>query len=247
MVLGTSVPETIVLPTEDYRPNLYPYNAAEKQIVHEQAVFDGFYCSLPYSPGDIAKWTFAWDNVNEKVNIFVDGVYNIETDIPFIVYGFEVVHGYDKGVLYWEDDTTFYIKNYNLLLSTPKQPLYDALNALEEAPIIKIDDTILGFENPPVTESDRTLVPMRFLFEQLGAEVEWDAETETATATNINRAVTFAINDTTATVNGSAATMDVPARLIGDKTYVPLRFLSEELGYTVKWDEDTRMATVITK
>lgn len=40
--------------------------------------------------------------------------------------------------------------------------------------------------------------------------------------------------------------MDVPARLIGDKTMVPLRFLSEELGYAVEWNEEIRMATVIT-
>lgn len=44
-----------------------------------------------------------------------------------------------------------------------------------------------------------------------------------------------------------AATMDVPARLVGDKTMMPLRFLSEELGYTVEWDEETRMATIRTE
>ena len=189
---------------------------------------------------------FGWDDANEKTKIFVDGIYGVETDISFKVLGADTIHGYDKGVVYWEDEDTFYIKNYNLLLSTPKQPLYEALDALEEAPVVKVNDTILGFETPPVTESDRTLVPMRFLFEQLGAEVTWDEATETATAVKANTTINFSIDNTTATVNGAETVMDVPARLVGDKTMVPLRFLSEEMGYTVEWDEETRMATITT-
>lgn len=52
------------------------------------------------------------------------------------------------------------------------------------------------------------------------------------------------IDNTTATVNGAEATMDVPARLVNDKTMVPLRFLSENLGYTVTWDEETNTASI---
>ena len=134
---------------------------------------------------------------------------------------------------------------------------------------VRLNDKILGFDQPPVMESDRTLVPMRFLFEQMGAEVTWDDATQSATAT-INasalgaeaksatgqailtdgaepeKSVTFAIDNTTATVNGAATTMDVPARLINDQTFVPLRFLSENLGYTVDWDETANTAIITT-
>lgn len=130
-------------------------------------------------------------------------------------------------------------------LRTPKQPVYDELERLKSAPYVCVNDTVLGFTQPPITESDRTLVPMRFLFEQLGAEVDWDNDTQTAIAQKANTTINFSIDNTTATVNGEQVTMDVPARLVGDKTMVPLRFLSEELGYTVEWDEGTRMATVI--
>ena len=105
---------------------------------------------------------------------------------------------------------------------------------------------------------------MRFLFEQMGAEVTWDEATQAATATintsalgaegasatgratlsnsdisfpnlaKTEKSVTFSVDNTTATVNGTIATMDVPARLINDQTFVPLRFLSENLGYTVR-------------
>ena len=82
---------------------------------------------------------------------------------------------------------------------------------------------------------------MRFLFEQMGAAVTWDDATQTATAAILagadgeqERSVTFGIDNTTATVNGS-------------KTMVPLRFLSENLGFDVQWDEATRTAIVTTE
>ncbi len=126
---------------------------------------------------------------------------------------------------------------------------------------VRLNDKILGFAQPPVMENDRTLVPMRFLFEQMGADVNWNDSTQTATATinsarggggernragEIQNSVTFAIDNTTAAVNGKEATMDVPARLINDQTFVPLRFLSENLGYNVEWDESANTAIITT-
>ena len=123
---------------------------------------------------------------------------------------------------------------------------------------VQVKDEILGFDTPPVTEADRTLVPMRFLFEKLGADVTWDEATQTATATiepDIDdqfqtfgtaqaKSVSVSIDNTTAVVNGQARAMDVPARMVNDRTLVPLRFLSENLGYTVTWDEATNTAIV---
>ena len=64
---------------------------------------------------------------------------------------------------------------------------------------------------------------------------------------NIKNNINNHIDDTNATVNGEAATMDVPARLINDQTFVPLRFLSENLGYDVQWDESTNTAIITTE
>ena len=72
----------------------------------------------------------------------------------------------------------------------------------------------------------------------------WDPETLGATAEVNGQTVTFFIDQLTAWTGGEPAEMDVPARLIQDKTMVPLRFLSESLGYTVTWDEETRTASV---
>ena len=57
------------------------------------------------------------------------------------------------------------------------------ISDLTGKPLVQLNDKILGFSQPPVMENDRTLVPMRFLFEQMGADVNWNEETQTATAT----------------------------------------------------------------
>lgn len=118
------------------------------------------------------------------------------------------------------------------------------LDAMENAPYVVYDNKILAFEQPPVIQDDRTLIPIRFLFEQMGATVDWDSETRTAAISQNDRTITFSIDNTIATVNGQPAQMDVPARLINEKTMVPLRFLSENLGYTVDWDGENRIITI---
>ena len=113
-----------------------------------------------------------------------------------------------------------------------------------DTPYIEFNGNILGFDVPPIIEDGSTLVPMRFLFEQMGADVEWDSETQTATATVDNKAVTFSIDNVNARINNKPAKMDVPARLVNGKTMVPLRFLSENMGYDVDWDADSRTAII---
>ena len=130
---------------------------------------------------------------------------------------------------------------------TPAQPIYDELNRLKNAPYISLNGTVLAFEEAPVIEDDRTFVPMRFLFEQMGAEVGWDEATETATVAKNGETISFQINSVSAKVNSNTKLMDVPAKLINDKTMVPLRFLSENLGYNVAWDEATKMVTITTE
>lgn len=243
MPLGTTEIKENLPP--DLKPDIFPYNSFNKSIKWEN-VNSNADRPVFQASGHIAKWTFDYDIVSKQCVIFVNGIYRINTDIPFRVYGFaDRTGGYSyNNVLYWEDETYFYIKNYNLLLKTPKKPLYASLDALENLPVVKLNDTILAFEEPPVMENDRILVPMRFLFEQMGAEVSWDNDTQTATVSQNNRNILFTINRATAQINDRLATMEVPAQLINNKTYVPLRFLSENLSYKVEWDEEQNMAVI---
>jgi hypothetical protein len=94
--------------------------------------------------------------------------------------------------------------------------------------------------------NDRTIVPLRAIFERLGATVEWDEATQTVTATKGTTVIKLTIGETEATVNGKVTTLAVPAVKINSRTFVPLRFVSEALGAEVGWDGDNVTAVIKT-
>ncbi len=167
----------------------------------------------------------------------LDGVYFIEILYPDYDGALRDCHWWKDKLIFRTSDKIFEydISEIRNILNQ-KCPI--------DTPYIKLNNSILGFETPPVIEDGSTLVPIRFLFEQMGAQVDWEQATRTATISQNNTTVSFTIDDPTAFVNGAPATMTVPARLINGKTMVPLRFLSENLGYTVDWNEGSRTAII---
>lgn len=109
-----------------------------------------------------------------------------------------------------------------------------------------IDGSALQTDVPPTLLNGRTLVPLRAIFEALDADVDWDGATRTATAEKAGTTVQVSIDDTTAYVNGQAQTLDVPAQLIGGRTMVPARFVSESLDARVLWDGTAQSVYIIT-
>lgn len=107
-----------------------------------------------------------------------------------------------------------------------------------------VDTSKVETDTPPTVIDGRTLVPVRAIFEALGATVEWDQATKTATGTRGETTVVIQIDNTTAYVNGEAKILDVPAQLINDRTMVPARFISEALGCDVTWYQDSQTAAV---
>ena len=97
----------------------------------------------------------------------------------------------------------------------------------------------------PIIVKDRTMLPARFVAENLGAKVEWNAEKRQATITGNGVTIVLTIDSTTATVNGKAVTLDSPAFIQNDRTYTPVRFIAEALGAQVEWNETTRQAVII--
>lgn len=101
----------------------------------------------------------------------------------------------------------------------------------------------LQFDVPPIIEDDRTLVPLRVIFEALGAGVEWDGTTQTVKAERHGTIIMLVIGGG-AHINDQSVELDVPAKIVNDRTLVPLRFVSEAMGCRVDWDGATRTVNI---
>lgn len=110
-----------------------------------------------------------------------------------------------------------------------------------------VDGEKLELDVPPQVVEQRTLVPLRAIFEKLGATVEWDQATQTATATKGTDMVQITIDSTTAYVNDQAETLDVPAMAIDGRTLVPVRFVSEALQADVQWVQESQTVQITTQ
>ncbi len=112
---------------------------------------------------------------------------------------------------------------------------------------VNLDGAPLALSAAPVMEADRTLVPLRDIFEALGAEVTWDGETQTVTATRGSDSVSLSIDSNVLYKNGTPVTLDVPARLVRSKTMVPTRAVAESFGAQVGWEEATHTVLISTQ
>ncbi|GMK39034.1 hypothetical protein PCCS19_20880 [Paenibacillus sp. CCS19] len=111
---------------------------------------------------------------------------------------------------------------------------------------VVIDGTKQTYHQPPVIQSGSTLVPLRGIFESLGAKVIWNVHTETVTATKGSTEIILKVGSDTAYVNGKTVKLPAPSTKINGFTMVPLRFVSEAFGGTVKWDNATQTAYIET-
>lgn len=90
-----------------------------------------------------------------------------------------------------------------------------------------------------IDSNGRTLVPVRFVAESLGAKVGWESKTQTVPITRGDQSIVLTIDQNVVQVNGKAVTLDTQAILSGGRTFVPLRFVSEVLAAKVDWDSPT--------
>ena len=97
----------------------------------------------------------------------------------------------------------------------------------------------------PIIVNDRTMLPIRFVAEKLGATVGWEEETRTVTVTLGEVAVSLVVGESVAKVNGEEQALDSPSFIQNDRTYLPVRFIMESLKLNVDWDESTRQVTII--
>jgi Copper amine oxidase N-terminal domain/Bacterial Ig domain len=100
----------------------------------------------------------------------------------------------------------------------------------------------LNLSPGPIERAGRIFVPLRGIFERLGATVVY--QTGTINATKGATTVSLHIGSTQATVNGQPQILDVAPFIVGATTYVPLRFVSQSLGASVDWNPQTQVVAI---
>jgi len=110
-------------------------------------------------------------------------------------------------------------------------------------------DNVIFPDAEPLIQDDRTLVPARAIMERAKLEVSFDSASRIVSAKKDGFSITMPIDGTKAmiTENGESRTveLDVPARIIADRTYVPVRFIAESLGTKVNWNPNYREVVII--
>lgn len=126
-----------------------------------------------------------------------------------------------------------------------------AVMAEQDSPVaVSINGEAVDFSKydnaVPFIENDMTLIPIRAIAESLGLEVSWDDAAQTVGIADRNgqSEITLTINSDIAVVNQKNIPLDIPAQIVNDRTFVPLRFVSENMGASVRWDEAARLITI---
>ena len=134
-------------------------------------------------------------------------------------------------------------KMYEFAETLPKPDFYNVEEKQEEQKpkpdkiTVYINGEEVKFDQNPIIKENRTLVPVRAIFEALGAEVEWNEESRTVTAVKDETVITMKINEENMYKNGEKVVLDAAPEIVNSRTLVPVRAIAESFGNEVSWNE----------
>jgi hypothetical protein len=108
--------------------------------------------------------------------------------------------------------------------------------------IATVEGRNVSLDTAPFIKNDRTMVPLRFVSESMGSKVDWKADTREVIIDNGK--IKLQIDNINATVEGKMVRLDTAPFIVNGRTVVPLRFVSESLGYTVEWNSVDRSIVI---
>ncbi len=114
----------------------------------------------------------------------------------------------------------------------------------KNTPKVRINNEYLSFDTIPLIKEERVLVPVRFIFEKLGMRVMFDGEKGRIIAVGKNVMMEFILGSDIAFVNGIPISLDAPVEIIDGRTFVPLRFISENCGLNAVWEDSVNTAVI---
>ena len=204
--------------------------------------------------GDLMK---TGDNIHLQLAFKGDVVQLTVTDLE----SGELIWKYAERVELWEKGT-FGFRTYgkirdnldninrvaydNLVISTFKDPNEKTEVKLTIGQNVGyVNGTVKALDASPIIRESRTMLPVRFVAEAFGAKVGWDGATSTATVKTETVEIKITIGAKEAVVNGKTVPLDAPAFIENSRTYMPVRFIAENLGAEVAWDGATSTATLV--
>ena len=116
-----------------------------------------------------------------------------------------------------------------------------------DSPTMQVNGEIISIDEngtAPIVVDGRTMVPIRAVAEVLGGEVSWDAAARTVTVTKDSDVISLTIDSNLAEVNSQSVERDTTPVIVNERTLLPLRFVSENLGAEVVWNAENRQITI---
>lgn len=205
---------------------------AEKVIVYID--------NLPYE----AKLNSATNEFSLDVSL-EDGVHKIY--ITQVIDGVEGNKNADRFITVKEEKgnpdylQSIYPSYITSMLINDIRPTYDSV--INSVKVTVNGENLISDVRPFVTDG-RTLVPMRAIFEKIGASVVWDDAVKTATAKMGETEIKITQNKKEAYVNGNIYMLDVPATVLDGRFVVPARFIAESFGCTVEWEDSSKTVKI---
>ena len=208
--------KNIILPTSVKEIDEYAFKKAGLEEV-----------VIPYGVTQIGYCAFSY-NSNLKSLYVPDTVKSINSD-----YGFTITDKSDNCIIYCPAGS------YAARHCETHKISYLTDNSVNSPITVYYNGTRISFheygQNPELI-NDRTLVPLRAIFEAMGADVQWDQMTQTVTSARNGVTIKLTIGDNTLYKNGQSIPVDVPAQIINDRTMVPARVIAEAFGADVEWN-----------
>ncbi|WP_018924008.1 copper amine oxidase N-terminal domain-containing protein [Salsuginibacillus kocurii] len=109
---------------------------------------------------------------------------------------------------------------------------------------VAINDETQTYDEPAVVHDGRTLVPMRGIFESLGASVTWDSANHQVAGEKDGREIVLPVGQNSAVINGETVKLDVGSQIINGRTMVPLRVVGDALGVNVNYVPEASLVEI---
>lgn len=211
--------------------------------------------------GVVPLYTYAYfaNQPNVTVNYRIDGNwYHSANQIPYVCN--MDISGLSDGehtltISAFDQEKTYTFYKRGKLLCFGNEPdtsliesgyISDTSAPQNEVITVLLNGEALTFDQPPIILDGRTLVPLRAIFEKLGASVEWDDAAQTVTAEKDGIKIVLQIGINEMKIGAFTKVLDVPAQLVNNRTLVPVRAVSEAFNCSVDWVEETQ-TVLITK